>query len=291
MDYAAYKKYQTSLPDGLIRLDDVSPYDLFDVIDKIESEYTIAATGQYILYDKGVRSILKKLFARHAAQNHTLVLPSDVYPVYFDLVPEGSNTQVYQTFQQNLLDLPESENAVALITYPLVPEGKYQSISILKQLFDWCTEGKNRWLIIDNVYDLKNRYSEFSTFVGNVCRNRVISVNSLSKIALQPGKQGWAVSSCELDGFDRVSETLTIPTYRKALSSLYSDAWKQLSDLLLNVDKNWLPPQVGYIAVIQKNYQKLLKHNIAALPASVFGLQNDNVSVVSCLGVIKHELL
>ena len=287
MDYSEYKQYRKTLPGSLFYLDDLNPYPLLasmSVLRKqVGQELIIGTLGGYIKQTTGVRELLKYLFSYFNQLGCVLVLPEDIYPVYFELVAANHTVYRYRTHQQEYFKLPESEKAVLLIANPLVPEGKYLTALQVKHIDTWLNESSQRWLLIDAVYDYLGRSMQ-TAFKSN----NIICMASLSKLALRPGLFGWAVARKKLTGFDKIQLPEVRKTYALILQQAYRAAWDALEIELRELRPSWCIPEVGYITTVQMNYIELLNDNIAALPGSVFGIQQKNVSVISCLAKLKE---
>lgn len=286
MDYAAFKNYRSRLSEQLLSLDDLNPYTLLPDIEKIAKPdvVLIGHVGEYVLYGSGVRDIIETLFRHYANNDYILVIPSDIYPVYFQLA-QPNPVLTYNSYRRKVFHLPDEERALALITNPIVPEGKYLASSTLNKIDEWLNQSPQRWLIIDQVYDYQHqgRNHRFNS-------DRVINVGSQSKLALKPNTQGWAISSAVFPGSVKTKHDITIDCYANFLSQHFSMAWRGLESLLRTVDNNWRAPQTGYLSIINGSHQKLLGHGAVALPASVYGIPGDDASVLSCLSWLKFHL-
>jgi len=133
MNYQQYKQYRLSLPASLIALDDLNPYGILPALKKNYSaqQIEIARQGEFIMKSTGVRLLLKALFSQFSQQGYSIILPEDIYPVYFDLMPDDKQAIEYKTCNETQLILPDIEKSVLLITDPLMPEGKYLSRDML----------------------------------------------------------------------------------------------------------------------------------------------------------------
>jgi len=291
MNYQQYKQYRLSLPASLIALDDLNPYGILPALKKNYSaqQIEIARQGEFIMKSTGVRLLLKALFSQFSQQGYSIILPEDIYPVYFDLMPDDKQAIEYKTCNETQLILPDIEKSVLLITDPLMPEGKYLSRDIYRQLLDWLNAAKDRWLLIDKVYDLRQAKTASDALKGHV-----IYIDSLSKKSLTPGEQGWAVSSmpysipCE--GFSPVTGSAMVSCYSETLQMLYTSAWLRIREKKIIADNLWAVPETGYLTVVSKNYKYFLENNIAAIPAAVYGIKDKDLSVISCLSQVKYEL-
>ena len=287
MNYHQYKQYRASLAQSLIFLDDLNPYEILPALKKKYSAHQleIARQGEFIMRSGGVRLILEVLFSQFSQQGYSIILPEDIYPVYFELMPENKQAIKYRICNETLLALPEVEKSVLLIADPLMPEGRYLSGVICRQLADWLKASEGRWLFIDKVYDPGQTKTSKDVLKGNV-----IYIDSLSKKSLISGEQGWATSGVRCKGFNSVTDSITVSSYAEALQILYAKAWLSIRKKKIIADDLWFIPETGYVTVVNKNYKYFLENNIAAIPATVYGIKDRDLSVISCLTQVKYEL-
>jgi len=287
MDYASFNKYRRSLPKHLLALDDLNPYPLLSRVASISStnSFTISNAGDFLCTASGVREILKIQFKHFSDNGYSIILPSDSYPVYFQLPPVNANVLVYHSYNSQHWRLPDIDNAIALVTNPMAAQGSYLAASVLEQLDFWLCQRQQRWLIVDQVYDYFNKCRDF-----RFNSNNVIYVGSLSKLALKPGDYGWATSRNKFNGGNKTNSAGTVSTHAEFLSAHYAKAWKKLTPQLLAMCENWQAPEIGYLSIMPLPQQALLQHNVAAIPISVFGVRANDACVVSCLSEVKHEL-
>lgn len=287
MNYLQYKQYRVSLAQSLIFLDDLNPYEILPVLQEKYSAHQleIARKGDFIMKSGGVRLILKSLFYQFTQQGYSIILPEDIYPVYFELMPGARKAIEYRTCNETRLILPNIEKAVLLIADPLMPEGRYLSRGIYRQLADWLSASENRWLFIDKVYDLRQ-----IKIPSDVLKGNIIYIDSLSKKALMLGEQGWAISSIPCEGFNPVADSVMVSCYSKLLQMLYTKAWHNMREEKIIANDLWSVPETGYVTVVNGNYKYFLENNIAVIPATVYGVKNKDLSVISCLSQVKYEL-
>lgn len=289
MNYAGFLLYQQTLSAVRYPLDDLNPYPLQAIIPDDLSDKPISLTASKQCYYKqstGVRVLLAELLQTFAQQQHPLYLPEDVYPVYFQLAGEQAKVHAYQSCQMDLFSLPEAHHAVLLITHPLIPEGRYLSQQQLTALDQWLLASPQRWLLIDTVYDFQQQ-----ALNAYFSATQVIFLGSLSKLCLQPQTQGWALSNAPfLDAVEQYHTSLPVT------KSLASARWlQQQFDLtwqhilaMTDIPNTWQAPEVGYLTVVEGDYQSLYQQlGIATVPSCVFGIKNTSMSVISCLALLK----
>ncbi|MBR7825814.1 aminotransferase class I/II-fold pyridoxal phosphate-dependent enzyme [Actinospica sp. MGRD01-02] len=106
---------------------------------------------------RGVRHGLGMVFQWLSALHPRLWLPSDVYPVYFDLAQAaGISPATYPTLPKPTLPCttPDSSPEYLLLTNPSKPLGRHLSDAECTAVIAWLQESPNRRLLIDTVYDL-----------------------------------------------------------------------------------------------------------------------------------------
>ncbi|WP_035840233.1 aminotransferase class I/II-fold pyridoxal phosphate-dependent enzyme [Kitasatospora azatica] len=111
---------------------------------------------------RGVRHGLGVLFPWLRAVQARLWLPSDVYPVYFELArAAGLAPASYPTLPAPLLPAPLLPGSPAddrpeylLLANPSKPLGRYLSEAECDAVISWLRESPHRHLLIDSVYDL-----------------------------------------------------------------------------------------------------------------------------------------
>jgi aspartate/methionine/tyrosine aminotransferase len=113
--------------------------------------------SRHALVCRGVRHGLGAVFQRLRAVQARLWLPSDVYPVYFELArAAGLEPASYPTLPTPALpgspadDRPE----YLLLANPSKPLGRYLSEAECAAVISWLRKSPHRRLLIDSVYDL-----------------------------------------------------------------------------------------------------------------------------------------
>lgn len=286
MNYQEFKSYKEQLQGDFFRMDDLNPYPLAAQFpgsssEAIEPFYVL--DGYHVMLSKGVRESLTEVLKYFSSLGYRIVLPSDVYPEYFNLIPKSSKIHQYACCGNKIV-LPRYESCISLVANPLIPEGRYLEMSELEYLDHWLQENKNRWLVLDNVYDYYSRNLDY-TFGSK----RVIYMNSLSKVNLKPGTLGWAACKIKLPGFEPSIQLKFDQTLSLSIQEGYSKAWRSINyDLNFTREFEWQAPTVGYLSIVNRNFDILLnEYGIAAVPASIFGVKNSELSVISCLSEVR----
>lgn len=116
-----------------------------------------AELASQAVISRGVRHGLGMVFQWLSAVHPRLWLPSDVYPVYFDLArTAGLTPATYPTLPAPILPStpPDSSPEYLLVTNPSKPLGRLLSDTECTAAIAWLHESPNRRLLIDTVYDL-----------------------------------------------------------------------------------------------------------------------------------------
>ncbi|MFF0161454.1 aminotransferase class I/II-fold pyridoxal phosphate-dependent enzyme [Streptomyces sp. NPDC005263] len=106
---------------------------------------------------RGVRHGLGMVFHRLRAVEARLWLPSDVYPVYFELArAAGLAPASYPTLPAPALPGSPADHRpeYLLLANPSKPLGRYLSDAECAAVMSWLRESPRRRLLIDSVYDL-----------------------------------------------------------------------------------------------------------------------------------------
>lgn len=106
---------------------------------------------------RGVRHGLGVVFPWLRAVRARLWLPSDVYPVYFELArAAGLAPASYPTLPAPALPGPPADDRpeYLLLANPSKPLGRYLSDAECAAVLSWLRESPHRRLLIDSVYDL-----------------------------------------------------------------------------------------------------------------------------------------
>jgi hypothetical protein len=69
----------------------------------------------------------------------------------------------------------------------------------------------------------------------------------------------------------------------------FAREWQRLAPLIRRAAPGWQPPETGYFSTVSLPVERLLEHELLAVPASVFG-GDGGLSIVSCLhDLVQHE--
>jgi len=288
VNHQEYLIYRKTLSVELLFLDDLIPYDLLEPISETFEPQSKLVTrqGEYIKTSMGIRRLLKDIFLQFKQDGYKFVIPSDIYPVYESLVPDDGEIYHYNTFSRTSYELPDISKSVLLIANPLVPQGRYLSGDNMQDLATWLATDMHRWLIFDNVYDFKEMSNN-----NTIKSDNIIYLNSLTKSTLTPDKFGWAMCKRSCLDFSLSQNDITQSIYSSRLQTFFIKAWNKFRLEREDINQLWSIPDVGYMTTIHAHYNKLHKLGIAALPATIFGIQDPNVSVMSCLVEVKRDLL
>ena len=270
----------------------------------------LAPSRRTTLACEGVRHGLQVIFTWLAANGATVALPSDVYPVYWQLAAEARLTAVgldlFPRFDlQQILDQAEQDAArYVLLPLPLKLQGRTWTDAETAIATDWLRADPHRRIILDGVYS-------FNTVVDAVTRSllatdQVLLLDSLSKGWLNEQVFGIAV----IPEQDVVHYT---PLFRKLVPTP-SKLWAahqllarfpdvpfrvareldarlaSLKERLSRAPYRILPAQHGYLIAIECPAEVLLEaHAILAIPASVFGSRLSNWSIASALPAMEQS--
>ncbi|MBT3149373.1 aminotransferase class I/II-fold pyridoxal phosphate-dependent enzyme [Streptomyces sp. CHD11] len=154
---------------------------------------------------RGVRHGLGVVFHGLSAARAQLWLPSDVYPVYFELArAAGLAPASYPTLPAPAL--PESpaddRPEYLLLANPSKPLGRYLSDAECDAVIAWVRESPRRRLLIDSVYDLGAPFAAGTRRLLDT--GRVVLLHSVTKgwlwprtfgvVLLGPEHAGWAAA-------------------------------------------------------------------------------------------------
>jgi len=248
-------------------------------------------SNENLAFSRGVRDSLGILFAFFKERD--IFIPHDIYPRYFELSKEN-RVKSFTTYPKMDWEfLKTIENSVILLTIPFTPVGRVLEEDALKEIEVVIKNGNH--LIIDSVYDydLKNNFKKLKVLLES---ERVFWLHSLSKTYLSPEILGinyvpraykiyfensWKNSLNEMNDFSRPYDILT---QKPNFSNLQSEEFMKGFDFLSeNTGLDIYESEIAYFAVVEESFESLLKHNILAVPASVFGSKRDDLTVVTGL--------
>lgn len=271
--------WQKSLPSDLLRYDNLNIYELSPFTDA----HTIEANdwfSQYIGDEKiihgfGVRDLFEKLCECLSKKCRTIAIPNDVYPVYFTIAERYfDKIETYPTYPFLNLDAINEKDIVFLILNPLVPKGFYLKEKDIQDINDKAY----RYVIVDACYnyDIKTIGSLFHT-------PHVYEIFSLSKLFLMNKAKGWIVSK---DDIKITSKSNPCVLNNSNLNTYLKDSFRK-NWLSFNLPY-WDKPDIGYLSIVNINHIELLnRFNIVSIPASVFGSNHQDLSVISNISQVK----
>ena len=274
-----------SLPEALAAWQEVTGFDL----QHLES---IPGTG--------VRELLAQLIEQLKQAEAEFLFPCDVYPVYHRLLGDYP-ARTYHTFpdwEWEVLSATSEQRQVLLLTQPAVPVGRYLSAAEITTVQNWLAADARRLLIVDAAYAYEPNHSIYAKLLAS---NQCLCLFSLSKPWLLPEHWGLAVGPTEL--LESVSlspgefSTNWVPALLQntglpaRLRNLFHQEWKRLSAAIHEFVPDWKPPDSGYYATVNLPFEQLLQtHNVLGVPATVFGSDRSDVTVISCLFHIQRGL-
>ncbi|KQV22897.1 MULTISPECIES: aminotransferase class I/II-fold pyridoxal phosphate-dependent enzyme [unclassified Kitasatospora] len=261
--------------------------------------------SRHTMVCRGVRHGLGVVFHWLRTVQARLWLPSDVYPVYFELArAAGLAPASYPTLPTPVLpgapadDRPE----YLLLANPSKPLGRYLSDAECDALISWLRDSPRRHLLIDSVYDLGAPFAAGTRRLLDT--GRAVLLHSVTKGWLWPRTFGVVLlgpAQAELaEAFRADPPTQTQLRLADRLLTEHSDVPRQVVDeLAARAERLFerLPDEVlGAIPVASRtcpgNYffpvdipaETLRReYGLLALPVSVFGESRWSGSVLTSL--------
>ncbi|CAA6821533.1 MAG: Unknown protein [uncultured Sulfurovum sp.] len=253
----------------------------------------IEIPSENLVLTRGVRHSLSKLFNLFSAE--TIYVPEDVYPRYFELAKKN-RVKTFVTYPRvDWKTLEKVDNAVVLLTIPFTPMGKVLDDEIISKIQGLLKH--NNKVIIDSVYDynLRENFQKLEVLFN---AGTVFWLHSLSKTYLSPEVLGIVYCSFPTypsyleEAFDNyeIKDEVSynnaydildqVPNFPNLQQKEFHKGFKHLTaETDLDVSKS----KIAYFSVIEAPFEDLLKHNILGIPASAFGSQNKNLTIVSAL--------
>lgn len=256
------------------------------------------------LVSSGVRHSLSLLLAAFAADRLELRIPQDVYPVYGRLAKAaGARFTTFRTLPG--LALPE-DGDVLLLPNPLKPTGRHLDPVEVEELRRWLEARPQRRLLLDAVYTFRARFDPSTLeLVGT---DQVILLHSLSKGWLHPQVFGVALvpeadrlrlgpsfrDAPPTQASQRAARELMLSHShcpQRVAAELATRREAMCALLPAEVRGRMLPSTrmdpIGYLVPVQLEYRTLLeRYRLVAIPASVFGSDRADWSVLSTLGQV-----
>ncbi|MCF3132238.1 aminotransferase class I/II-fold pyridoxal phosphate-dependent enzyme [Streptomyces olivochromogenes] len=254
---------------------------------------------------RGVRHGLGVLFHWLRAVQARLWLPSDVYPVYFELArAAGLAPASYPTLPAPVLPRSPADHRpeYLLLANPSKPLGRYLSDAECAEVIAWLRESPRRHVLIDSVYDLG------ATFAAGTRRlldtGRAVLLHSVTKGWLWPRTFGVVLlgpAQAELtEAFRADPPTSAQLRLADRLLTEHSDVPQQVVDeLAARAERLFerLPDEVlgaiptasrtcpgNYFFPVEIPAETLQRGcGVLAMPTSVFGESNWSGSILTSL--------
>jgi hypothetical protein len=178
-----------------------------------------------------------------------------------------------------------------------------------ERIVRWLTTNEDRLLVVDAVYTYEFETSR-RTLEPLLATDRCIVAWSCSKSWLTPGALGvarmpasWAPLVRDLVPPPDLSRDLSRgqsiidlleerPDLPGQQALLFRQEWARLESRIRSAEPEWRPPLCGYFGTLAVRFETLLQdHGILSIPASVFGSEAEDLSVISCLyDMASHQL-
>lgn len=254
--------------------------------------------SQLALVSCGVRHSLENIFKYAATNKLKFLLPTDNYPVFLELAKKADvKYSTYTTLCGPKWPSPNMEGDFLLVTQPIKPLGRGLSETDVDSLNDWVSAASHRRLVIDTVYDFEAPLSKTAMDLWQ--KGQTILLHSVTKGWLRPRLFGIAlVSELDFESYFPVFQPLDIPNENLALAehlltnhpnmpkmvaSHLRDARRRMMQELSGVEPDTTDESV-YFFPIRRSFDTLLQQGVLAIPASVFGSRQRNLSILSSLG-------
>ena len=260
-------------------------YELWRKVNNIEipSNYEVALT-------RGVRHSLSLIFSMF--KEREFYIPKDIYPRYFELAKENKvkTFVTYPTLDWSALK--DAKESIILLTIPFTPLGREVGKNDIVEIIELQKRGNI--IVIDSVYDynLNENFKKLEPlFKGNV-----IFLHSLSKTYFSPEVLGMAymplgykfyfentISNYEIKEVDYGRAYDILDQVPKLPHIQAQEFIKGFDVLAENTGLDVYNSKIAYFTVIEEPFEELLKNNILGIPASVFGSDSDDLTVLTGL--------
>lgn len=320
MDYQQWRMCRDDLIERYrpLRLDCMNPFYALDFLrhqDELDDQQTVdlnqtvcawadcagidLSSGTWFA-TRGVRSLLRSLCSVIAASGRAgLWIPSDVFPTYRVVAADAGISPRSFTVMPSPDFSPLKQagpNDVLVVPLPLTPIGRSFTETETDGIIDWLRQSPKRVVVIDTVYAYRG-----ASYDGLDClieTGQSIQAWSISKTWIQRQVFGVAIVPDEFSDMlanhrdlpsnqdlHRVNACLTEqPDLPRRQQERFEAQWQVLRQDIVESYPKWTPPQTGYFSTLPISYQVLLdRHKVLAVPASVFGSQRDDLSVITCL--------
>lgn len=253
----------------------------------------------------GVRDSLALLFRHYAREGAQLWLPADTYPVY------GALARAAGLIPHEFLTLPEPAwptspplpgAELLVVANPLKPVGRWLSPGDVAALTAWLALSPRRRLLLDAVYTFETRFHP--TALQLLATQQTILLHSLTKGWLHPRLFGVAL----IPERDAAALTPVFRTQPPPQSSLARarELMAQHAEMPANISRELdaarsrllssIPPHLtplamadspGYFTPVAGRWQDILDGtNVLGLPATVFGSQREDITILSSLSFL-----
>lgn len=266
-----------------------------------------ASASTRALVSCGVRHSLELIFKKGSENGDRFWLPKDNYPVYHELAAKaGAMVSSFPTLPEPVWpDADRGDDEVdefLLITNPLKPRGRWLSDGDVSKIEEWLSGGERRRLIIDAVYDLGKTF--YAGTLRLLAGEKTILLHSLTKgwlhprlfgVALVPeqDREKWLPTFRAADPLQEnlamarelMGEHAAMPGRVAVTLAAAGDAL--FYNLPVNDECCLATDAPGYLFPIRKPWHELLAAGILGLPASVFGSDNESLTILSSLHLVR----
>ena len=253
---------------------------------------------------RGVRHGLSLILRRYARLGRRVLLPNDVYPVYWRLASEAGVTatgaEIFPEFSAKFVfetaDAVEADTI--LLPAPLKLQGRDWTTQEVAEARAWLTVSSKRRLLLDGVYSFGAPLAVPT--LDLLANEQTLYLDSLSKGWLNEQVFGIAIVP-EADFADHIEDFRKDPPSQldlfraRALLTAYADFPTRLGqelavrltytiDRLASAGLTVRSPVQGYLIPTEGAAASLLdRHGLLVIPASVFGSSKSEWSIVSAL--------
>lgn len=274
------------------------------------SRYGYAAElSRQALVCQGVRHALALIFHDLKANDATLWLPGDVYPVYQELAQAaGITPRRYDSLPAAAIpaEPPASGEEVLLLANPWKPLGRYVSDDEAAAVLAWLQASPRRHVLIDAVYDLAVPFHPTTRALQQT--GRAIVLHSITKGWLAPrtfgialiGEQHARLAAAFRDASPsqeqlRIAELALLHDADKPgaiVLALQARARHLLSllprgiEAALLLEPSQRAPGCYFFAVELPAETLLQEHHWLAIPASAFGAEDWQGSIITSLAPV-----
>jgi aspartate/methionine/tyrosine aminotransferase len=267
----------------------------------------VASSPRTTLATEGVRHSLQVIFQLLAESKSVVALPTDVYPVYWQIAAQAQMPAVgFQTFPHFELSRIFSVAAkggahVILLPQPLKLQGRDWTEEELGTAEAWLRAGRNRRIILDGVYGFGAPLDSVTRRL--IATDQVVFLDSLSKGWLREQVFGAAVIPQQDVAIYTGAFRNQVPSASKLylahqLLTHFSGVPRRIADeietrrrvlveRLAPTCRRTISPSSGYLLAIEAASNDLLiQHSLLTIPVSVFGSRFSNWSIASALPAV-----